>query len=190
MTDQDGVAEAPELECLRCHSCCHADAPRGLPRNQSPHLLFPRRSRDFTESPRIMGPLQSSVSFPHEVSTALPVFLQCPWIPDLYSGSHFSTALPMVLQCPRIQGLYTALHFPGRFSRAFAVSPDSGPVQRFQLFHGAAQGFAVSPDSGPLQRFPLSRAFPRAFAVSPGSGPLHRFPLYYDPLCTGGCRGW
>ena len=137
VTDQDGVAEAPELECLRCHSCCHADAPRGLPRNQSPHLLFPRRSRDFTESPRIMGPLQSSVSFPHEVSTALPVFLQCPWIPGLYSGSHFSTALPMflqcprilglysgshfstalpmVLQCPRIQGLYTALHFPGRF---------------------------------------------------------------------------
>ena len=127
VTDQDRVAEAPELESLRCHSCCHADAPRGLPRNQSPHLLFPRRSRDFTESPRILGLYSrlcpSRMKFPQRfpcfcsvpgfrASTAVPtfprrsLFLQCPRILGLYSGSHFSTALPMVLQCPRIQGLY------------------------------------------------------------------------------------
>ena len=118
VTDQDGVAEAPELECLRCHSCCHADAPRGLPRNQSPHLLFPRRSRDFTESPRNMGLYSrlcpSRMKFPQR----FPCFCSVP-------GFRASTAVPT---------------FPRR-SPFFAVSPDSGPLQRFPLFHGAPHGF-------------------------------------------------
>ena len=86
-------------------------------------------------------------------------------IPDLYSGSHFSTALPF-----------------------FAVSPDSGPLQRFPLFHGAPHGVevAVSPDSGPLHRFALSRAFFSCVCSVPGFRACTAVPTF-PRRCPGFC---
>ena len=148
VTDQDGVAEAPELESLRCHSCCRADAPRGLPRNQSPHLLFPRRSRDFTESPRIMGLYSrlcpSRMKFPQRfpcfcsvpgfrASTAVPTFQGVSPCVCSVPGFRASTPLSTLLRPPMHRGLsgVVMLFFPPQVFRQQAVKQQSlGPESR------------------------------------------------------------
>ena len=94
--------------------------------------------------------------------TPFPVILQSPRILGLYNCFHFSTAFRMVLQCARILGLYNGFLFPRCFPWVCSV-PGFWASTKASSFQGVSRGFAVSPVSGPLQRFPLVHSVSQGF---------------------------